>query len=416
MQLKPAFSLTPLLLCLAAGSAHADLAPYSFGASETIGHQSNIAHAPSNEQQSDWVSTTELRAALDQPLGRDELKANASIDFDRYKRFHRRDATGYLASTEFDWSLPGDVSGSFGAETRRRQYLYGLDGEALGGTSANQRNLETDNHFYAHGQIGGPSRWTLYGGLDATNRRYSEASYSGNNERQWSGNVGSRYATSPDLSFSLQASYSHGEYPNLVQQGLPGVGDSFSLRSYDLITNYVATGNSRFDASVGYTTQSSDIQDNRHFVNGSLNWIWTPPSHFTVRVGLARDSDADTNAGNANFNPNGINGRSINNVAHIDVAYEVTAKINLDLLAQYTQRKYSHALLPFVIGQQVPQYADGTNDTGRAYLSVHYTPTRTTDLSCGAGREVRHSSASIASLTPAYTDNTVQCVAAIDFK
>ena len=38
MQLKPAFSLTPLVLCLAAGSAHADLSPYSFGASETIQH------------------------------------------------------------------------------------------------------------------------------------------------------------------------------------------------------------------------------------------------------------------------------------------------------------------------------------------------------------------------------------------
>ncbi|HEX7686778.1 MAG TPA: hypothetical protein VF453_03675 [Burkholderiaceae bacterium] len=416
MQLKPAFSLTPLVLCLAAGSAHADLSPYSFGASETIQHQSNIDHGPGNGP-GDWLSTTELRGGLDQPLGRDELKANVAIDFNRYKNFHRRNATGYLASTEFDWSLPADLSGSFGAETRRRQYVYGLNGEALGGSGgSDQRNLETDNHFYARGQIGGESRWTLYGGLDATNRRYSLASFSGNDERQWSGNVGTRYATSPDLSFSLQASYSHGEYPNFQQQaGGPVVDDTFSMRSYDLVTNYVASGNSKLDASVGFTTQTSDIQSARHFVNGSLNWTWTPPSHFNVRVGLARDSDADTDAVNVSFNPNGINGRSINNVAHADIGYELTAKVSLDLLAQYTQRKYSNAVLPVLDAQGKPQVANGTNNTRRVYLSAHYQPTRTTDLSCGAGREIRRSHVS-GDLTPGYTDNTVQCVAAIDFK
>jgi hypothetical protein len=416
MPFKPAFPLTPVLLCLVAGSARADLAPYSFGASETLSHQSNINHSLDSDRVADWLSTTELRAAVDQPLGRDELKANAAVDFNHYRRLHGRNDTGYQLGTEFDWSLPGDLSGSLGAETRRRQYLYGLNGEGPAGTSANQRNMETDNHFYAHGQIGGESRWTLYGGVDATQRRYSQDIFRGNNERQWAANAGTRYATSPDLSFGLQGSYVHGDYPNLNETLPTAVGQSFSMRSVDFVTNYTATGNSKFDGRVGYTTQTTDLQDDRHFVNGALNWTWAPPSHFTVRLGLSRDSDADTGGGlAATFNPNGINGRSINDSLNADVTYALTAKVSLDLSGQYVQRKYSHALLPVVKGQSTV-HADGTNRTSHVYLSAHYQPTRNSDVSCGAGREVRHAGASIAALTPGYTDNTVQCVAAIDFK
>ena len=40
-------------------------------------------------------------------------------------------------------------------------------------------------------------------------------------------------------------------------------------------------------------------------------------------------------------------------------------------------------------------------------------PTRTTDLSCGAGHEQRRADASLSAFT--YTDNTVRCIAAIKF-
>ena len=46
-------------------------------------------------------------------------------------------------------------------------------------------------------------------------------------------------------------------------------------------------------------------------------------------------------------------------------------------------------------------------------LEEEMSPTRTTDLSCGAGHEQRRADASLAN--SAYTDNTVRCMVAIKF-
>ena len=111
-------------------------------------------------------------------------------------------------------------------------------------------------------------------------------------------------------------------------------------------------------------------------------------------------------------NASNLNGTSVNNVAHLEVTYALTAKINLDASEDYTQRKYSGLK---TIRNGATTLVDGTTRTSRWYLTAHYRPTRTTDLSCGGGRETRNADASLGDATPAYTDNYVQCVAAIRF-
>jgi len=410
---KPLAMLSPLCLCLFAGSARADLEPFSFGASETVQHQSNLNHSDDSIRVADWLSTTELNAGLNQELGRDKLVAAAAVDFNRYKDSHALNSTGYRGSAEFDWSTIGDLSGALGGDVNRRQYVYGETADVTPGTTltvVNARNLQTDSHAFARISLGGDSRWTIFGGTDANRRTYSLDSFEPDEEQQWSANVGTHYSTSADLSFGATGSYVNGEYPHGSETG----GSSkFNTRSFDLTTHWQASGNSLLDASVGYTTEDSDaLSSNRGFVNGSLNWTWSPPSHFTVTLGLKRSSDVDSTSTLVNagvVNNDNLNGTSINNVAHLDVTYALTAKINLDATADYTQRKYSD--VKQVSGPDV----NGATRTSRFYFTAHYQPTRTTDLSCGGGREVRKVDASLVFLTPAYTDNYVQCVAAITF-
>ena len=287
---RPLVSLSPLALLLFGAAAHADLSPYSFSANETVSHQSNVYRTTDNAREGDWLSTTELRAALDQAIGRDRLIGSATYDLNRYKRLSSSDGSGYALSGAFDWSTIGDLSGAVGADTSRRQYFYGLSGE----TPSSARNFETDDHAFASIQLGGPSRWTIFSGFDANQRHYSAESFAINEERQWSVNAGTSYATSPDLSFGLVGSYTHGTYPNL---SINGESDDFSLKSIDVTTKLQASGNSEFDARVGYSTQDATGQPGNDFVNGSLNWTWTPPSHFSINLGLARDSSSDTAAG-----------------------------------------------------------------------------------------------------------------------
>jgi hypothetical protein len=417
MKNKTLAMLSPLCLCFFGADARADLEPFSFGLVQTLQHQSNLNHTDSNRGDpnyvpavADWLSTTELNAALNQALGRDKLVASGAIDFNRYKHSKPLNATGYRAAAEFDWSTIGDLSGALGADSRRRQYVYGETADVQGHAAiVNVRNLQTDNHAFARIMLGGESRWSLFGGVDANRRNFSNDNFKTEEERQWSTNLGTRYATSPDLSFGLTGSYVRGEYP---QGGPANTQSNFNSRSISATTRWQASGNSAVDASLGYTTDDSDaLTDSRHFVSGSLNWSWTPPSHFAVNVGLKRSSDADTSSTGANtgvVNANNLNGTSINNVGHLEVTYALTAKISLDASADYTQRKYSALTTSTGL-------VGGSTRTSRYYLTAHYQPTRTTDLNCGGGRETRRADASLDGAAAPYNDNYVQCAASIHF-
>ena len=413
--------LSPLCLGLLAGNARAELEPFSFGASENLQHQSNVGHSPDGQATADWISTTEFNAALNQAIGRDALVASAAVDFNRYKHSKSLNGTGYQGAAQFDWSTVGDLSGSIGADTQRHQYISGEDTEILGANgspetiSSTAHNLQTDRHAFARMTLGGESRWSISGGADANDRRFSNDEFDASNERQWSANLGTHYATSPDLSFGLSGFYVHGEYPHaqtLVDDVPTERAARFSTRSVDVNTKWQVSGNSLLQASVGYTSEDNEaLASGQHFINGSLNWSWTPPSHFTINVGLRRSSDADSSTAAINtgvVNANNLSGTSINNVASVEVVYALTAKTSLDASVEYTDRKYSDV-------QVLTGVVNGDTRTTRVFLTAHFQPTRTTDVSCGGGRETRHADADLATFANAYSDNYLQCSASIKF-
>ena len=419
MKMKPVAMLSPLCLALFAGSASAALEPFTLGASQMIQHQSNVTHTLDSQRTADWLSITELNAAVDQAIGRDKFIANAAIDFTHYKRTHDLNSTGYRAAGEFDWSTPGDLSGAIGADASHSQYVYGSSSLVQGTTPAlaRQKNLQTDTHEFIRATLGANARLQAYGGVDLNQRRYSNDNFRANDEHQWSGNLGTRYQTSPDLSFGLQGTYVDGEYPHgaVSTVGVQGTASDFTSRSIDATARWQASANSLFTAAVGATSDHNNLSNDRHFVNGSLNWAWTPPSHFTMNLGFRRSSDADATTGvnTGVLNQNNLNGLSINNVGHLELTYALTAKISLDGTADYTQRRYDNLQLAGGSGS-----ANGTTHTSRFYLTAHYQPSRTIDLSCGGGREVQHVGASLSNnqtVVP-YTDNYLQCVASIKFE
>jgi hypothetical protein len=407
---KPLAILSPLCLCLFAGSAWAGLEPFSFGASENLQHQSNLGHAETNEKAA-WISTTELNAGLNETLGREKLVASAAVDFNRYKDMHALDSTGYSAATELDWSTVGDLSGSLGADSRRRQYFYGETAEFSFGNAAPTtlaRNLQTDNHAFARISLGGQSRLTIFGGGDINRRNFSNDTFRPNDQRQWSTNLGTRYATSPDLSFGVTGQYVRGEYP---EGGPGGVQSNFNSKTGSATTRWQVSGNSSLDGSLGYTAYYSDaFGGTRHFMSGSLAWGWTPPSHISVNVLLKRSADADTPAvSNANtLGASSLNGTSINDVANIDATYAFTPKTSLEAVVNYAHRKYEDVAI-------VAGSVSGSTRTSRYFLTLHYLPTRTTNLSCGVGRETRHADASLAQVAGSYNDTYLQCLASIRF-
>jgi hypothetical protein len=412
MKSKSAASLSPLLLILLSGAARADLEPFSVGASETVSHDNNINHSEDADRVSAWMSTTEIRAALDEPVGRNQLTASAAANYTTYNHVEGRDNFGYRAATRFNWSTIGDLSGSFGADSQRRRYVYGVEGGEQSSTVTS--NQETTNHGFAQIELGGLARWNIFAGFDAMNRDYSADSFSANDEKQWSTNFGTRYSTSPDLSFGVTASYTHGEYPHYVDILGDPASAGFSSRSVSLTTRLQASGNSSFSGSIGYTTQDSDLQPTMRFVSGALSWNWEPPSHFKVHLGLARSSNGGATSGTS---VSTLNDRSLNNTASAAVTYLWTAKVSIVGNADYIQRKYSGVQVPILNDDGSAshiEFVDGTNHTQRFGITAHYQPTRTTDLSCGASHESLSAGSVIRGFTPNYTDTSYRCAASIN--
>ncbi len=412
MKNKFVATLSPFCLCLLAGNASAALEPFTVGASETISHLSNVLHADSADHEADWLSETTINGTVDQTFGRERFQGNAAFNIDRYHREQGRNAEGYNLAGELDWSTIGDLSGALGADSRRHQYLYGFDGDR----SSTGKNLETDNHAFARVQLGGMARWSIFAGFDANQRKFSSSDFDINELNQWSTSGGTTYSTSPDLSFGLQGRYVRGKYPHVL---LGNDAQQFSFKTVGVNTNWKASGNSAFDANVGYTTHRIDGEPDQHYVNGGLDWRWTPPGHFAVTVGGQRNAsdDSGTSASISNTNSS-VNARSLNTSAHINLTYELTAKISLGAQTQYLHRKYSNALIPTGLSfgdQIIYTQATGSSNTTSFGVSATYAPTRTTTVMCGVSREVLSADVSIARIANRYTDNTVMCTAAIRF-
>ena len=418
MKIKFMAACSPVLLALAPGAAFADLEPYSFGVSEAISHQTNVSHAIDGQARADWLSVTDLHAAVDQELGRERLSGAASVNYSNYRKLDR-DSLGYQVSGALDFSTIGDLSGSIGGSAQRHEYIYGETDAAQG---SSDHNMEQNNHVYARLSLGGPSRWTIFAGTSAQERKYSSDSFSLNDVRQWSANGGTRYAVSPDLSFGVTGNYTRGEYPNsgsLVSTEGSGQIERFTIRTVSATSRWQASGASAFDANLGYTTENSGIQAPLNFVSGALSWIWTPPSRFHVEFGVSRSTSGGAGTSNLVAASSNVNDRTLNNAAHLAVSYEVTSKVSLGLNAQYTHRKYNDVRLAVrdvdgnvALGDAV----SGSNRTGRYGVTAHYAVTRISELNCGVYREVRTSDRAISALTPGYSDNTVQCAASIDFR
>src|SRR4051812_42135618 len=100
------------ILAMTCPPAHAaeDPDPYTIGVVETVSHDSNVFRAPSGPAvAADWISTTGLVGSIDQPIGRERIKAALEFDYDKFKRQTQLDSAAHSVSLEGDWATVGDL-------------------------------------------------------------------------------------------------------------------------------------------------------------------------------------------------------------------------------------------------------------------------------------------------------------------
>ena len=303
MNNKPLAILSPLCLCLFAGSARAPNWSRSRSApARTCSTRATSATPPTRRGR---------RLDLDDRVQRRRSTSRSGATSCWPRRPSTSIATSTLHSTAIRRATrpPPSSTGAPSAtcrarsarDSRRRQYFYGETAEFSFGSAApttvRRRNLQTDNHAFARVSLGGQSRWSIFGGADANRRNFSNETFQRQRRapvvhqprhalrHQPRPVVRRRRATTSAANIRRAASTADAG-PTLQQQ--------VQLARHAPSGRSAATA--RMDGSLGYTLviQRRVRDGTRHFVNGSLNWVWTPPSHLTFSLGLKRSADADT--------------------------------------------------------------------------------------------------------------------------
>lgn len=375
--------------------------PYYIGASQAFSYDSNIFRsARGTPETDDTISTTSLLAGVDQPFGRQRLRADAAVRYNKFSDQDQLDNTAYRLGADLDWETIGRLSGNVSAAVQERLARYGVEGTP----NTTSRNLERAREFGATVQYGGPSILAIYGLFDHRSIDYSLAQFNSLEYDRDTVGIGARYRVSGALTLGAEARRGEGEYPN----ARGGVGDSFTRDELAVTALWVPTGASRVSARLAATDQSHDVEA-RNFsgATGSLSWDYRPTGKLRFATELRRDTGQETDPLRLAGVIDAIGDNSeVSNRLQVRAFYEATAKIRLDGTLRYTRRSLVDTLtLPGVAISSA-----GHDSTTYAALGARYAPTRTIELGCQIGREERTADSTVSF---AYDANTASCFAQI---
>lgn len=371
--MKTTFALLTLLLGSSA-QAQSEMGPYALRLTQNLAWQDNLFRTADATAQSDWLSTTGINGSVDEQLGRQRLKADATVGLNRYRSNDQLNNTSYSVGSTFIWTAPDLMAGELGALATARRSVYGDDSEAALGPE-DTLNIERTQRLFAKARVGGPSAWTFGAGVDSQRRRYSEPAFDNREVRQVTASLDARYRASPDLSLGTALHLTDGKFPQFDAQG----ADNFRTKVMDLSTDWQATGASRLSLTLGRSSETHDRQADRSFWTGAAQWNWAPTGRLTVQTGLRRDNSANQVGSLAASN---LSQQSLNTRLDAAVKWAATSKLEFSLGAQRLRRSFDQSIVNSVA-------VSGVDHTRTVDLGVRYALARSIELSCKLSDERR---------------------------
>lgn len=377
-------------LFAAAGSVQSQESnPYYLGASQSFTRDNNILRR--TVAQSDTISSTGVRAGIDQAFGRQRAVVGLEANRNRYSNYNQYNNTDYAATGRLDWSTVERISGTLSAEARRGLYRDTLN---LG----TDRNLRSTNGLALQVQIGLVTRWSFDTSLSTNRQSYSATPTA--NLRQNALGAGVRFRPSEALSLRTGLRRTEGKYSNLL------VPDDFTREDLDFDSQVEASGASRISTRLSYTRESHSKASSRAYRGwtGSLGWNWRPTGKLTWDLTASRDS----NVGSVNQYAFLISDESgdtrIRNSLGLRAAWELSPKLGVTGGLGYARRTLDNG---FITGGTL---SSGKDNTKSANLGLRYLPLRNAELGCGVNWEDRSvSAAGASSLTYPYSATSYNC-------
>lgn len=379
-QLRIARSTAPrLLLCmLGAGSAQAVLAqeqgstPYYLGASQAFTRDSNILRRNGVDQKKDTISSTGLRAGIDQNFGRQHALVGLEVKRNRYNTNTQYNNTEYGADGRLDWSTIGNLSGTLSANADRSLYRSTY-------ISTTDKNLQTNRGLALQAVLGTVTRWSVDTALSTNRSTYSATP--GLDIRQNAGGLGLRYRPSDALSLRTGVRRTKGAYLN-------GTND-FTRDDLDFDSFIDLSGVSSLNTRVSFTRTNYDNPTARDFRGwtGSIGWNWKPTGKLQFNLVGTRDNSVGSVNQFAQLTNNYAGDTRLTNSLALQTAYELTSKIALNGALSYARRTLDNSFI--TLSSSGFQPGSGKDRTKVANVSFRYMPLRNVELGCGFAWEDR---------------------------
>jgi hypothetical protein len=393
----------PLIAC---ASAWAESSPYTIGVSETVTHDSNVVRLPdgaatpaSVKAPTDWIATTALFAAVDQPIGRTRLFGNASVRDNHYRYNGDYSNLAYGLVGGLDWATIERVSGTINLSSNRS--LANFDRGNGKNTPDVVKNIEQTDQYGATVRVGVVTDLTMEGGINHQNQRFSVI---GARLEQTTVRLGMRYRIGGELTLGGGLRFANGRYPDNA--------DSFKARNIDLSADWTPSPISSVAARLGLgkTDHSAANAQDYSGATGSLTWNWRPTGKLAFASALSRVTGNDSNFSTVNGPTTVVTAQADNSrlttTVDLSSTYEATAKILVNAGYSRAARKLTNSL---ALNTGLSAADTDADRLTRLRLGVRYLPTRALEFDCSIGRESRSADKSL--LSYSYHANTVACAA-----
>ena len=383
-----------VLACLA-GGVSAQESPYYLGVTQTFTHDSNIGRTLKGTERSDTISSTGLRAGVDQGIGPHRLNLTAETALNRYAAVKQLNNTSYALTGRFDWVTIENISGLVSFESR--QSLNNLNMTAAQAATL-PRNLRRVDTYNVHAQKGGVTYLTIDGGVSGSRIKNSESYMQAGDLNQTTLDAGVRIQPSPLTSIRVGGRHTTGDYGIL--------GDSISRSDIDLTGTYEVSGLSSVNARISRTKEDHSLSSSRSIsaTTGAIGVNWRPTGKLSFDAQLARD----TNLGSYNLTSQIFNtslrasDAQIRDSIYLRSTWELSGFISLNATLGYARRSLDNTYDVTGLGAK--------DQTKSVAFGATYTPLRNLVFGCGLqweDRSVDNPSATTA--TYAYQDTSVNC-------
>ncbi len=399
-----------MLAALASGGARADEpSPWYIGVSQGFTHDSNVYRIANAT--SDNYSTTSLLGGLDQPIGRQRLRATAQVGYNRYQDQRTLDNTSYGVSAGWDWATVEKLTGSINASANQRLAQFNGNQGFLPGTSptTTERNILKTEQLSADVRWGGDGLISVFGNYGHSRVRYSALQSLTSESTTDSGSVGLNYRLGASTTVGAAVRLTRSDYPYGIPPAVPIPiptpinpadyrSDTSDGKNLDLLADWRYSAQTGVNARLSWT-RVTYANSNRDFsgLTGSIAATYAPTAKLTFNGSL--DRNAGTNSSSSSY-LNFVNGQQTSYVFEntqstdtlsLGVAYAATAKITANANVLYRRSNFADSSV--------------SDQFRSASLGATYAIARSWQLACSLAHESR------AATGNSYDANVASCSA-----